>query len=92
MKWRKSESTIRPDEVDITSSKTVVYLRRNIVEKERETDTDGEARPYYEYDEAKLTKAEYEEYKKAADILDIRQQRADIDYIALMADIDLGEY
>lgn len=60
MTYYKSESTINPDTVDTTSSKTSVYLRRNITEKEREID--GHTLVYYEYEEAKLTKDEYKKY------------------------------
>ena len=44
-----------------------------------------------EYQEAKLTKEEYQEYLKELEIIDIQQQRADIDYIALMCGVDLEE-
>lgn len=87
MEWHKSESTIKPDEVDTTSSKTTVYLRRNIIEKQR--DNESESQIYYEYDEAKLTKEEYQEYMKGIAIADIEQQRADIDYIAIMTGVSL---
>ena len=40
-----------------------------------------------EYEEAKLTKTEYQEYLKELEIIDIQQQRADIDYIMLMTGI-----
>ena len=56
--FKKSQSTVKPDLVDTTSSKKVVYIRQNIVETVVEDTT------YYEYDEAKLTKAEYQEYLK----------------------------
>ena len=49
----------------------------------------GEETVFYEYDEAKLTKREYQEYLKELEIIDIQKQRADIDYIALMSGIDL---
>ena len=87
MNYTKSESTIKPELVDTTSSKTTVYLRKNIIEKERVDEETGESTPYYEYDEAKLTKAEYQEYLKELEIIDIQQQRADIDYIMLMTGI-----
>ena len=89
MKWTKSESTIKPREVDNESSKFTVYLRKNIVKKEREIEPDGELQTYYEYDEAKLTKEEWKEYQKELEFLDIQQQRADIDYIALMMGVKL---
>ena len=87
MNYTKSESTIKPELVDTTSSKTTVYLRKNIIEKERVDEETDESTPYYEYDEAKLTKAEYQEYLKELEIIDIQQQRADIDYIMLMTGI-----
>ena len=49
----------------------------------------GEETVFYEYEEAKLTKQEYQEYLKELEIIDIQKQRADIDYIALMSGIDL---
>ena len=89
MKWEKSESTVRPDEVDTTSSKVVVYLRRNIVERQREDEVSGDMQTYYEYDEAKLTKEEYAEHLKELALIDIEQQRADIDYLAIMTGVEL---
>ena len=93
LNYAKSQSSIKPELVDTTSSKTTVYLRKNIVEVERSLiDKLDELTPsttFYEYDEAKLTKEEYQEYLKELEIIDIQQQRADIDYIALMTGIDL---
>ena len=66
--FKKSQSTVKPELVDTTSSKKVVYIRQNIVETKKDDTT------YYEYDEAKLTKAEYAEYLKeleATDTLEI---------------------
>ena len=85
----KSQSSVKPDLIDTTSSKVVVYLRQNIVEKIKTDKISGEETVFYEYDEAKLTKAEYQEYLKELEIIDIHKQRADIDYIALMSGIDL---
>ena len=85
----KSQSSVKPDLVDTTSSKVVVYLRQNIVENIKTDEMSGEETVFYEYEEAKLSKEEYQEYLKELEIIDIQQQRADIDYIALMAGIDL---
>lgn len=52
----KSQSTVKPELVDTTSSKKVVYIRKNIVEIQKDDTT------FYEYEEAKLTKDEYKEY------------------------------
>lgn len=66
--FKKSQSSVKPTLIDTTSSKKVVYIRQNIVEVQRDNAT------FYEYDEAKLTKAEYAEYLKeleATDTLEI---------------------
>ena len=95
LNYIKSQSSVKPDLVDTTSSKTTVYIRQNIIEKEKaveNTSEDNDATStavFYEYDEAKLTKEEYKEYLKELEIIDIQKQRADIDYIALMSGIDL---
>ena len=89
LNYVKSQSSVKPDLVDATSSKTTVYIRQNIVENIKTDEMSGEETVFYEYEEAKLTKAEYKEYLKELEIIDIQKQRADIDYIALMSGIDL---
>ena len=65
LNWYKSESTIRPELIDTTSSNIVVYLRRNIIEKQFKNEVTGQVDDImYEYDEAILSKAEYKEYKE----------------------------
>ena len=56
LKFTKSQSSVKPELVDTTSSKKVVYIHQNIVEIQKDDTT------FYEYDEAKLTKDEYKEY------------------------------
>ena len=87
LKYVKSQSSVKPDLVDTTSSKAVVYLRQDIVENIKTDEMSGEKTVFYEYEEAKLTKAEYQEYLKELEIIDIQKQRADIDYIMLMMGI-----
>ena len=87
LNYIKSQSSVKPDLVDTTSSKVVVYLRQNIVENIKTDEMSGEETGFYEYEEAKLTKQEYQEYLKELEIIDIQQQRADIDYIMLMTGI-----
>ena len=87
LNYIKSQSSGKPDLVDTTSSKVVVYLRQNIVENIKTDEMSGEETVFYEYEEAKLTKQEYQEYLKELEIIDIQQQRADIDYIMLMTGI-----
>ena len=76
----KSQSSVKPDLVDTTSSKTTVYIRQNIVEKEKAVENtnseDNDATStivLYEYDEAKLTKEEYQEYLKELNSSDTLQ-------------------
>ena len=89
LNYIKSQSSVKPDLIDTVSSKVVVYLRQNIVENIKTDEMSGEKTVFYEYEEAKLTKEEYQEYLKELEIIDIQKQRADIDYIALMSGIDL---
>ena len=91
LNYIKSQSSVKPDLIDTTSSKVVVYLRQNIVENIKTDKMSGEETVFYEYEEAKLTKEEYQEYLKELEIIDIQKQRADIDYIALMSGIDLED-
>jgi hypothetical protein len=68
LEFKKSQSAVKPEFIDTTSSKKVVYIRQNIVEIQK-----GDI-VFYQYDEAKLTKAEYQEYLKeleATDTLEI---------------------
>lgn len=87
--YTKSESSIKPELVDTTSSKKYVYLRKDIIETQKTDEISNETITLYEYQEAKLTKAEYQEYLAELSIIDIQQQRADIDYIAIMTGVDL---
>ena len=89
LNYVKSSSSVKPDLIDTTSSKTTVYVRQNIVENIKTDEMSEEETVFYEYEEAKLTKEEYQEYLQELEIIDIRKQRADIDYIALMSGIDL---
>ena len=89
LNYVKSSSSVKPDLIDTTSSKTTVYIRQNIVENIKTDKMSGKETIFYEYEEAKLTKAEYQEYLKELEIIDIQKQRADIDYIALMSGVDL---
>ena len=87
LNYIKSQSSVKPELIDTTSSKTTVYIRQNIVENKKTDEMSGEETVFYEYEEAKLTKAEYKEYLKELEVIDIQQQRADIDYIMLMTGI-----
>ena len=64
LEFKKSQSSVKPKLIDTTSSKKVVYIRHNIVEFQKDDTV------FYEYDEAKLTKAEYAEYLKELEATD----------------------
>lgn len=72
---KKVTSGTRPATTDTTSSQIYNYFRQNIVEK---TDKDGE--PYFEFEELKITKNEWAVFI---------QNRADIEYIAMMTGVEL---
>lgn len=62
--FKKSQSSVKPELIDTTSSKKVVYIHQNIVEIQKDDTT------FFEYDEAKLTKDEYKEYLAELEIQD----------------------
>ena len=62
LEFYKSSSSVKPELIDTTSSKKVVYIRQNIIEKQMDDTT------FYEYDETKITKDEYKEYLDEASI------------------------
>lgn len=66
----KSQSSVKPDLVDTTSSKSTVYIRKNIVESTRTDEMSGEEIVFYDYEEAKLTNEEYAEYLKELELTD----------------------
>lgn len=57
-----SESFTKPLELDETSSKKVVYFRKNISEVEKQND-DSSISKIYTYQEAKVSKEDYVLYK-----------------------------
>lgn len=75
--WKTSRSTVRPVEVDVFSSETTVYVRKNI--RKAEVRVGEERVEMFEYEEKQMTKAEFVEY---ADILEaakkVLQNEADI--------------
>jgi len=75
---QKSESTVYP--LPIQKDTNCVYVRSNVVEVERESM--GETVTMYQYDETVYSYTEY------LDML-AEQNRADIDYVAIMTGVDL---
>ena len=71
----------RPSEIDEESSTTIVYQRRNITQTEVE-DVNGQKVKLWEYEERKMTVNEYVQ-------LQLKQARADVDYLSAMTGEDL---
>ena len=59
MNYYKATSNDYPQLVDITSSPTTVYLRKNIKAVDVEDEMTGSTRTEYRYEEAAITKDEY---------------------------------
>lgn len=59
MTYYKATSNDYPQLVDITSSPTTVYLRKNIKAVDVEDEMTGNTRTEYHYDEAAISKDEY---------------------------------
>lgn len=83
MEWHKSESMTMPAEVDLNSSPTTVYFRRNIREEQREMD-DGTTHTVYVYEEATMPKSEYASHQAYTN-------QANIDFMAMELDVDLDQ-
>lgn len=84
LNYKKSQSAAYPQLTDTISSKTTIYFRKNIEKKQQVNEFSGETYSYYEYLEAKVPKVDYEKHLQ-------EQNRADVDYIALMTGVDLEE-
>lgn len=89
LQWKQHEGyqEEKPLSVDTTSSPTTVYLRKNIVPVPN-IGPDGEEAEgtHWQYDEAELTPGEYWQYSVDQKQEDMQSQ---IDYIAMMTDVDI---
>lgn len=74
MDWYQTESTVRPETLDITSSKVYNYVRRNI----EETEVEGVV--FYTYEEMKVKKEDWQIYLKQEKI------EADVDYLLMITE------
>ena len=76
-----SESLSEPEIIDVDSSPTTVYLRKDIEENTRVEEETGETITYYSYKEAKIPKTEYNAYMN-------EKNQADIEYLYMMEGFD----
>lgn len=86
MNWYYAEGRDKPLVTDEMSSKKWIYVRRNIEEFAREDETDPTIKEkFYHWEEIKIRKEDYPIYQQE------QANVANIDYIAMMNDIDLDE-
>jgi hypothetical protein len=86
MNWYYAEGRDKPLVTDEMSSKKWIYVRRNIEEFEREDETDPTIKEkFYRWEEIKLPKDTYPIYQQE------QANAANIDYIAMINDIDLDD-
>lgn len=81
--WEHGSSANKPDEVCLDWSPKNVYLHRNF-EQVEEPDAQGGTRTIWEYEQARIPRADYAIY--AAENADAKAE-----YIAMMTDVDLME-
>lgn len=83
------ESSVMPLEIDVTSSPGGIYIRRNI-EKITTTDENENEILKYRYQEAYLTKSEYEKYSKDLLVGQINDEDNTAEYEAYKKKLDTG--
>lgn len=88
MVWVTSHADQPPELVDISSSPTTAYLRRNVKEVQQE-DFDGKMKTVYEYEEASIPIQEYAAILAADTAETAAQNQADIEYIAMEMGVEL---
>ena len=83
--WIRVEGATRPETTDTTSSKKWNYVRKDIHSEERTDEMTGETYTVWTWFELKVAKEDWELYKA------VERNTANIDYIAMMSDIELEE-
>lgn len=61
--WKTVQSTEKPLEIDENSSKTVVYVRKDIAESTTVNENGEEITAYYTYQENTIPKEDWDTYK-----------------------------
>ena len=82
--YYQSESDTMPEDIDTVSSPTTVYIHKNIHTEERTDPETGETRTVFVYDEAKMTRQDYDNYIAG-------KTQADIEYLYMMGGYDYDE-
>lgn len=77
--------------MDDTSSPEVVYIRKDITSRE-EKQEDETIIVYYDYQEAKISRADWEYFKNIFDLDNkLAKGLADFDYLAMEVGVDLDD-
>lgn len=91
--WKLVENSdsVKPAEIDRTSSDAVVYVRKDFVEVPNMDPEGGEGEgTHWKYLENEIAKEDWGSYEKALQAESKSEDNAaDIAYIAMMTDIDL---
>lgn len=61
--WRKSQSSVKPNAVEVDEASGVVYVHRNIAEVEIANEQDKKPVKMFEYEENKVDMDSWETYK-----------------------------
>lgn len=83
--WYEAEATERPIMLDTTSSKVYNYVRKNVTETQHTDEMTGETYTVWVFEEMKIPKDSWALYKA------VERNTANIDYIAMMKDVELEE-
>jgi len=91
--WKKAQGSQveKPQEFDTATSAVIVYQRKNIERITVKDEMSGQTVEMWQYDERELTHEEYAVVIAEVQQAQIDQNRADIEFISAMSDIDLGE-
>ena len=92
--WKRSANSdsVKPAEVDKTISATHVFVRKNFEEVPSYDEEGNETGTHWEYDETQVPREDWDTFETAINAEQVgNDNSADIQYIAMMADIDLDD-
>ncbi len=83
--WYKAANSdsIKPEVVDLTSSENIVYVRKDFTFIPEKTEGEQTTPAHWEYMERQISKEDFDIY------VDLQTTRANLDYVAMMTDVDL---
>ena len=87
MNWKYAESMTEPLDVDTTSSKKFVYIRKDISKIQKEDIETGETVTIYQYYERKMTHEDWEAYRNYKEIEELLN--ANLVTEQILTDMDL---